>query len=87
MNSGPRPKGERPLKVSKAVAWPHASTVWRFFGGDHSGFVSGSVEPQLGDVARVLLQLAALDLLDDIAQPLIGARLNTDLLAFAHDIR
>ena len=72
MNSGPRPKGERPLKVSKAVAWPHASTVWRFFGGDHSGFVSGSVEPQLGDVARVLPQLAALDLFDGVDEPLIG---------------
>jgi hypothetical protein len=63
-----------------AVVWPHTSTVWRFFGGDHSGFVSGSVEPQLVDVARILFELAALDLLDDVDEPLIG-RLNTDRLA------
>jgi hypothetical protein len=32
------------------------------------------VQPQFGDVARVLLQFAALDLLDDVDEPLIGAR-------------
>ena len=36
-------------------------------------------------MARVLFELAALDLLDDVDEPLIGARLNSDLLAFAHD--
>ena len=31
MNSYPRRKGERPLQVSIAVLWPHASTAGRFF--------------------------------------------------------
>jgi hypothetical protein len=34
---------------------------------------------QFGDVARVLFEFAALDLLDDIDEPLIGARLNAAL--------
>src|ERR1700737_328198 len=31
INSYPRRKGERPLQVSIAVLWPHASTAGRFF--------------------------------------------------------
>ena len=41
------------------------------------------VQPELGDVARVLFELAALDLFDDVDQPLIGAGPNADLFAFA----
>ena len=44
-----------------------------------------SVQPQLGDVARVLFEFAALDPFDDVDEPLIGARLDADLRAFAHD--
>jgi hypothetical protein len=36
-------------------------------------------------VARVLFELAALDLFDDIDEALIGARGDADLLALAHD--
>src|SRR5205807_2298726 len=43
------------------------------------------VQPQFGDVAGVLLEFAALDLFDDIDEPLIGARREPDLLALAHD--
>ena len=50
------------------------------------GFVSGSVEPQFRDVARVPPKLAALDFLNDVDEPLIGARLNPNLLPFAHHI-
>jgi hypothetical protein len=49
------------------------------------GLEGALVEPQLGDVAWVLFELAALDLLDDVYKPLVGARLNADLLALAHD--
>jgi hypothetical protein len=47
--------------------------------------VSGSVQPQFRNVVWVLFEFATLDLFDDVDEPLIGARLNTDLLAFAHD--
>jgi hypothetical protein len=36
-------------------------------------------------MAGVLLWLTALDLLDDVDEPLVGADLNTDLFPFAHD--
>jgi hypothetical protein len=48
-----------------------------------SGGSDGSVEPQLGDVARVLLEFAALDALDDVDEALVGAGRDADLLAFA----
>jgi hypothetical protein len=44
------------------------------------------VQPQLGDVPRILLQLAALDLLDDVGEDRIGAAGHTELLALAHDV-
>src|SRR3954470_6222856 len=47
--------------------------------------VSSSVEPQIGDVARVLLEFAALDLFDQIDQALVGAGGEADLFALAHD--
>src|SRR5205085_1723687 len=43
------------------------------------------VQPEFGDVAGILLELAALDLFDEVDEPLIGARREPDLLAFAHD--
>src|SRR5262245_56153591 len=52
---------------------------------DHLGFVPGTVEPQLGNMARVLFGFAALDLLDDVDEALVGAGRDADLLAFAHD--
>ena len=48
--------------------------------------MSGSVEPKFRDVARVPPKLAALDFLNDVDEPLIGARLNPNLLPFAHHI-
>src|SRR5262245_24165434 len=44
-----------------------------------------SVEPQLGNVARIGLDLIALDALDDIGERRIGPARKADLLAFAHD--
>jgi hypothetical protein len=44
-----------------------------------------SVQPEFGDVARVLLQFAALDALDDVDEALVGAGLHSDLLPLAHD--
>src|ERR1700758_1540065 len=43
------------------------------------------VQPHFGNVAWVLFEFATLDLFDDIDEPLVGAGLNADLLAFAHD--
>jgi len=43
------------------------------------------VQPQFGDVARVGLEFAALDLFDNIDEPLVGARLQPDLRALADD--
>ena len=43
------------------------------------------VQPELGDVPRVLLEFTALDLFDDVDEPVIGAGLNANLLAFAHN--
>src|SRR4051794_35637427 len=42
-----------------------------------------SVQPQIGDVARVLLEFAALNLLDDLDEPLVGAGWQPDLFALA----
>ena len=36
-------------------------------------------------MAPVLFEFAVLDLIDDLDQPLVGARLNAHLIAFAHD--
>ena len=44
-----------------------------------------SVKPQVGDVARVLFEFAALDLLDQIDEPLVGAGGEADLFSLAHD--
>src|SRR5580658_9584015 len=44
------------------------------------------VQPQLGDVPRILLELTALHLLDDVGQDRIGAAGHAELLALAHDI-
>src|SRR6266513_2108932 len=52
---------------------------------ESSILIDCSVQPELGDVARVLLELAALDLLDEVDEALIGARREPDLLALAHD--
>src|ERR1700737_3940790 len=74
MNSYPRRKGEWPLQVSIAVLWPHASTAGRFFKvRPLRFFVSGSVQPQFRNMARLLLQLTALDLFDDVDEALVGA--------------
>ena len=69
-------KGKWPLQASVAVLWPAASTGGRFFRAGHWIFVSRSVQPELGNVAWVLFEYAALDLFDDVDEPLIGARLN-----------
>jgi hypothetical protein len=47
--------------------------------------MSGSVQPQFRNMARVLFEFAALDFLDDVDEALTGARLNADLFAFAYD--
>src|SRR5581483_2760446 len=44
------------------------------------------VQPQFGDVPRILLQLAALDLLDDVGQDRVGAAGHAELLALAYDM-
>src|ERR1700761_5499940 len=44
------------------------------------------VQPEFGDVPRILLQLTALDLLDDVGQNRIGAAGYAELLALAHDM-
>jgi len=44
-----------------------------------------SVQPQLGNVARVLLEFAALDFFDDLDEPLVGARRQPGPFALAHD--
>src|ERR1700753_2169411 len=47
---------------------------------------SDIVQPQLGDVLRILLQLAAFDALDDVGQNRVGAAVHAELLALAHDM-
>jgi hypothetical protein len=87
-----------PLRAFQAVATPYSTIIGPCRGSIGPGlrrggewmsgeglFHSLSVEPQLGDVARVLLELAALDALDDVDEALVGAGLDADLLAFAHD--
>src|ERR1700732_825419 len=44
----------------------------------------GSVQPQLGDVPRIGLELVAFDALDDVRQHGIGGAREADLLALAH---
>src|SRR3954468_15952875 len=46
---------------------------------------AGSVQPQVGDVARVLLEFAALDLFDDLDEPLVGPSRQSGPFALAHD--
>src|SRR5260370_25363287 len=67
------------LRVDTVSADPGAARVLRL--DPHR-----SIQPQFGDVARVLREFAALDPLDDLDQALVGACLKPDLLAFAHDI-
>src|ERR1700753_1570205 len=44
----------------------------------------GSVQPQVGDVPGIRVELAALDAQHDIGQRRVGSALQADLLAFAH---
>ena len=50
-----------------------------------SASVARSVQSEVGDVARVLFEFAAFDLFDDVDETRVGARLNPDLLALAHN--
>src|SRR6516164_1620723 len=47
--------------------------------------LSGLVQSEFGDVARVGLEFAALDLLDDIDETFVGTGLKPDLFALADD--
>src|SRR3954465_11953220 len=83
-------KGQPPAFGIPAKTGNHASEArrparWVPACAGTPSFECGSVQPQIGDVLRVGLQLAFLDPEDDVGQDRIGRGRDADLLALAHD--
>src|SRR5712671_2241550 len=72
----PSPPGRRGERVSRCRFAGHCVENYR---------KPASIQSEVGDVARVLFQFAALDALDDVDQALVGAGGDADLRAFADD--
>src|SRR5712671_2262479 len=85
MTGVPAKAGTHLSAPSHADKWAQPSPGRRFNSNRQLTQIDGLVQPQFGDVAGILLELAALDLFDDVDEPLIGARREPDLLALAHD--
>src|SRR5712691_3036683 len=88
-----RPEGPGPESILPAGGYGFRARAFGAPRNNADGSISAeganrpehaSVQPQLGDVARIGLELATLHALDDVGQHRIGAAREADLLALAH---